>query len=68
MSRGNSTEDARGDQSASLRDLERLWGGAGQGIVADEALREHYLASGCPLPPPPPPPASESIWHQPPCA
>jgi hypothetical protein len=52
----------------SLSNLEQLWGDLGQHAIADEAMRERYLASGCPLPPPPPPPDNEQTWHQPPCA
>jgi hypothetical protein len=66
---GNDTEGACADQSASLSDLERLWGGAGPIDSADPAMRDRFLAIGCPLPPPPPPPpAAERIWYRPLCA
>jgi hypothetical protein len=61
-------EDRRAPHSTSLSDLEQLWGDLGQHAIADEAARERYLESGCPLPPPPPPPADEQIWHKPLCA
>ncbi|NTV62390.1 MAG: hypothetical protein HGA65_02490 [Oscillochloris sp.] len=55
-------------QSASLNDLERLWGDPGQSLFADEAWREQLLERGSPLPPPPPPPTPPAVWHQPLCA
>jgi hypothetical protein len=55
-------------QSASLNDLERLWGDLGQSAFLDQALRDLCLEHDCPLPPPPPPPANQDIWHQPLCA
>lgn len=64
MIEGSSTEPARAQQSASLSDLELLWGEVGLSTFADEETRERYLDSGCPLLSP----TDEQIWQQPLCA
>ncbi|MEI7643445.1 MAG: hypothetical protein WCJ55_03960 [Chloroflexales bacterium] len=65
----NRAPEPRTSCAISLNDLEQLWGDLGQHAITDEAVRDRYLASECPLPPPPPPPpVAEQIWHQPPCA
>lgn len=50
-------------QSASLSDLEQLWGDQTQIVFADEATRAHYLENDCPLLL-----HEETSWYQPLCA
>ena len=69
MGNDRARENHRSPHTMSLSDLEQLWSNLGQHAILDEATRERYLTSGCPLPPPPPPPpADQQIWYQPPCA
>ncbi|NNJ12911.1 hypothetical protein EKD04_021520 [Chloroflexales bacterium ZM16-3] len=64
MTEYSSSEDARVQQSASLSDLEQLWGDGGLRAFSDESTRERYLETECPLPSL----ADEQIWQQPLCA
>ncbi len=64
MTEATPVEVASAPQSASLSDLETLWGAPAQNSFADESTRAYYLANGFPLLLS----GDEQVWQQPLCA